>query len=123
MSLPEGYTVRPLAPEEFPLASGPEGVIWPSGAVLLGCFSPENRLVGRIGVLLLPHIEGLWVDPNERGVGDIARALHTQIEDASRELGRQFVFAYVPEDLPGMGSHLRRAGYEPLNFTVLGKKL
>lgn len=120
--LPSDIQIRPLTLEEFPLASGPENVIWPSNAVILGAWRGE-KLVGRIGLVVLPHIEGLWVDPAERGVGDIARALHSEIENASRELGREFIFAFVPENLPGMAGHLSRAEYEKLPIELYGKKL
>lgn len=116
-------TFRPLRPEEYFLASGPEGVIWPESAVILGAWRGE-KLVGRLGVLALPHIEGLWVDEDEReSGGQIARELHRQVEAASAELGRPAVFAYVPADLPGMRSHLQRVGYEKIQMELWGKSL
>lgn len=122
-NLPVGITIRPLRFEEFHLASGPEGVQWPEGAVILGAWR-NNTLVGRIGVVLLPHIEGLWVDEAEReSGGQIARALHREIEKASLELGRPHVFAYCPEDKVGMAAHLARSGYDYLPIAVYGKRL
>lgn len=121
--LPSSITIRPLTTEEFHLASGPEGVEWPKSAVILGAFR-DGKLVGRIGTLILPHIEGLWVDENERECGgQIARELHKQIEEASKLLGRPHIFAYVPNTHPGMAAHLSREGYSQLPLTVWGKNL
>ena len=123
MSLPEGVTIRPLEPQEFHLASGPEGVQWPENAIILGAWRGD-KLVGRCGVVLLPHIEGLHVDESERESGGvIARELHKQIEEASALLGRAAIFAYVPTTHPGMAAHLGRSGYVPLEMTVWGKNL
>jgi len=118
-----GVQFRPLSPGEFHLASGPEGVQWPESAVILSAWR-GSKLVGRIGSVVLPHIEGIWVDPEEiTAGGEIARELHRQIEDAARELGRPHVFAYVPDTHPGMAAHLLRSGYECLPLTVWAKKL
>jgi hypothetical protein len=123
MSLPVDVTFRPLFHSEYSLASGEEGVIWPESAVLLGAWRGE-KLVGRIGSVVLPHIEGIWVDENEREAGGaIARELHRQIESAARSLGRPAIFVYCPEDQPGMALHLSRAGYEKIPFTLWAKKL
>lgn len=122
-SLPPGISLRPLTEAEFPLASGPEGVIWPSGSILLGAWRDE-KLVGWLGVVSLPHIEGLNVDESERdSSGAIARALHQAVESASMELGRPAVFAYVPTDKPGMGIHLQRHGYKRIELELWGKSL
>ena len=123
VSLPPGISIRPLTEAEFPLASGPEGVIWPRGSILIGAWRGE-KLVGRIGVLVLPHIEGLHVDESEReSFGSIARALHQAVESASMELGRPAVFAYVPADKSGMGAYLQRDGYKRIEMELWGKAL
>ena len=123
MNLPSDLQIRPLTTSEFHLASGEEGVQWPESAVILGAWRGE-KLVGRIGSVVLPHIEGIWVDPEEREAGGtIARVLHEQIEEAARSLGRPFLFAYVPDTHPGMAAHLSRSGYERMQLTVWGKKL
>lgn len=122
-SLPIGITIRPLLPEEYFLASGPEGVVWPESAVILGAWR-DDKLVGWLGSVVIPHIEGLWVDEVEReSGGQIARELHRQVERASAMLGRRIIFAFVPDDKPGMGSHLLRNGYEKLPITIWGKLL
>jgi len=123
MSLPEGITIRPLTEAEFSLASGPEGVIWPRESILLGAWRGE-KLVGWLGVVVLPHIEGLNVNAEEREhFGGIARALHQAVEQASMELGRSAVFAYVPADKRGMAGYLERDGYERIEMELWGKTL
>lgn len=123
MSLPLGISLRPLTEAEFPLASGPEGVIWPRGAVLVGAWRGD-KLVGWIAEIVLPHIEGLNVDESEREhSGAIARALHQAIESASMELGRPAVFAYVPANKSGMGTYLQRDGYKRIEMELWGKSL
>jgi hypothetical protein len=119
-----GLHFRPLGLQEFHLASGPEGVQWPESAVILGAWRGKE-LVGWIALISLPHIEGIWVDPEEREAGGaIARELHRQVEAASELLGREVLFAFVPDEThSGMAAHLLRAGYTKIPMTLYGKRL
>lgn len=113
--------LRELKPEEY--SRQPEPVVnWPEGSYVVGAFTEEDKLVGRIAVVELPHIEGTWVDPEYRN-GLLPAKMVRAVENGMKAIGRSHVFAFAPNDIPEIADYLQRFGYEAFPVTVWVKKL
>ncbi len=113
--------IRLLKPDEIALAEVVDGVTFPEGTLIIGALS-DGRLVGRIALMRLWHLEGTWVDEAYRG-GTLAARLVTQAERALVMMGCTAANAYTPDDHPEVGNYLSRFGYARLPVTPWTKLL
>lgn len=76
-----------------------------------------GKIVGRMLLVVMPHIEGTWIDEKYRN-GSIGYRMEREVERQSRELGVSKVMAYAPLELAG---YMERLGFRRLNIVVLEK--
>lgn len=107
-------THRTLPPEEWPKLAGTElEAVWPhltpSDAQIL-VIEQDGAIVGCWALLLVVHVEGLWIAPSHRAKGGVARRLLAAMKQAARGLRvRQVATAAVSADvrtyLERLGAH------------------
>lgn len=102
-------------------AIDPESVLWPPDSLVQ--YAKENdEIVGRIGLIELPHLEGTFVAEHKRG-SSLAFRLLKGMEDKVASLGRTHLFAFVEDSKPEQIDMLERTGYVRFPVTVLAKRL
>ena len=100
----------------------PDGVQWPEDSLHVVAFGDDGRMLARVGLIAIPHVEGTWVDPSLRGTTTAARLL-SRMEREVRELGRSHLFAFAEDSKPEVSEYLERFGYKKFPATVWVKEL
>lgn len=87
----KALTVRELPPEDWPSLAGTDL------APFIGRFDPasvrvvvvesDGRIVGCWALLMWPHAEGIWIDPDHRGRAGVFRGLLRGMADLIRDCG------------------------------------
>jgi hypothetical protein len=109
---PEDYHLLKQAPDEF--------VPDPAMSVAVVAMDGE-RLVGKVLLVILPHVEGPWIHPDYRG-GLIAKRGHDLLAEAVKEkwnITKLFAFG-ATEEIEG---YLKRLGYTKEPLSVWSKEI
>lgn len=103
-------TSRILPPAEWPRLNGTEAeTLWPTldaahaqilvvedGEQILGCWT----------LMMIPHVECLWIDPNERARVTVARRLWLGMRSLASQMGARHVWtAAVSDPVRGLLDH------------------
>lgn len=117
----------PAKETEFRVLSGeaareidPDGIAWPDEALVIYALEGD-KIVGRQAMMVLPHLEGAWVDEARRG-GTLAARLVKKAEELLSASGRSHVFAFSYDQQP-VGDYLERFGYSRFPVTTYVKEL
>lgn len=79
-----------------------------------------DELLGCAFLVVLPHIEGIWVKP-EHQKGIVAKRIEeVLVEHSKRVLGIDRIFAYAFTDQ--IASYLERVGYKRIPVTLYEKE-
>lgn len=111
--------IRRLEPNEwgvldrFPDGFKPD----PGNSIAVVALNKDGKPVGRMTLVVMPHLEGTYIDLDERG-GFLGYRLQKAIEKEARNLGVKKYFAYCE---PEHGQYLERLGYKKLNLEVWEK--
>jgi N-acetylglutamate synthase-like GNAT family acetyltransferase len=110
-------TTRILPPEEWERLSGTElGEVWPilppACTKVLVVEDTDGRIIGCWALMNLYHAEGLWIAPDHRGKGSVARRLIRDMSKELRELGATTVITAAID--PAIVGYLERMGAEAL---------
>ncbi len=103
----------------------PENIKWPHDSVILYALEEngENReIVGRIGIIQLPHIEGTWIREDKRNSRVLSRLI-SKVENILEEAGRTAVFSFADKRDANVINYLERLGYTQLPLKVYMKPL
>ena len=113
--------IRVLAPSEYSrLASIEEGFVPDPEASIAVCAFDGEEIVGRMLVVVMPHLMSVWVAPEKRGSTAGFRMEKVMVEELKRR-GVSKVLAYV-EDAK-IDEYLNRLGYKREPYTVLSKEV
>lgn len=99
----------------------PEGVQWPPDSVV-ALAREGDEVIGRQGMIELPHLEGCWVREDKRGTR-LAAQLVATMEETLKTFGRSHVFAFVHDGDEHVAAYLERFGYARFPVTVYAKAL
>jgi hypothetical protein len=99
----------------------PEGFPWPDKSLVIFA-AKQGKVVGRLGMLDLPHLEGPWVHEAERG-GTVLSRLESKAEEVLKHLGNNAAFAYQLHAQPEIGDYLRRLGFTLMPINIWTKVL
>ena len=99
----------------------PNGTEWPDSAYVLFAFDAD-RVVGRVALLPIPHIEGFWLAEDKRK-GALGLRLMSMIEAVLKADGKTHAMAFSFDEQPEVGGYLARLGYSPLPVTTHVKEL
>ncbi len=104
--------VRLLRAEEYPLLDAipePDRVILSPDNTMVAAAFDKGRLVGRLVLINVPHIECGWIDPAYRN-GTLPQRAEWLLVNILRSLGAQKAFAFATDER--MEDYIRRLGYE-----------
>lgn len=92
----------------------------PAKTITIIAEDERGHIVGRIMLVGVIHVEGIWIEPKWRGSTIMAR-LVKEAEREAKELGltQVLVFGASPE----MEGYISRLGYTQMPFTIWEKKL
>jgi N-acetylglutamate synthase-like GNAT family acetyltransferase len=71
----------------------------------------DGKIKGRLVLLNVPHLEAIWIDPEERGRAILAR-MEAVLLGKLKELGAKQVIGFAVNEK--MESYLERRGYSKL---------
>ena len=113
--------IRVLTGPEMREIPQPDGVNWPEDSLFV-CAFRDGQMVGRVGLIALPHIEGTWVAPEMRGT-TLAARMFRRMEQEVKGLGRTHLLILLPEDDKTLDGYVARVGYERLGVSMWAKEL
>lgn len=100
-------------------------VPWPPISHVLYAFNENKGIIGRMGLLQLPHIEGTWIREDHRN-GLIGARMLLKMENLLIENERRAAFAFIKnentEDIT-IQKYIERMGYVELPLKVYIKAL
>ena len=115
--------IRPLTADEINQAEALDGVQFPpENSLIIGAVTNSGKVIGRIVLMSLVHLEGTHVAEPFRGT-PVALKLVAEAERTLRSNGLTSVIAYTPETDPTIGQYMKRVGYERLPVEVWQKFL
>jgi hypothetical protein len=103
-------TRRILPVEEWERLAGTElETVWPTLDPLhtkIIVVEDEDEIVGCWAFLVIPHVEGLWIDPDVRGSSVVARHLWMGMKELTEQVGAYYVWtAAVADPVRGLLKH------------------
>lgn len=99
----------------------PENLPWPGDSAVLYAIE-NNEVVGRMGIIELPHIEGTWIREDKRN-SSIGFRLITKLENILEEENRSAIFAFAANNQPEISNYLERLGYSLMPVKIYMKPL
>ena len=115
--------LRLLSAEEMNKIPQPDGVVWPHDSFCICAFDEQGKLKGRVGMIALPHMEGLWVSHDQLATG-LAEGMVAKLEEVMRDkLGRTSLLTFIFSKANGLASELKKHGWNDLNMMVYQKEL
>lgn len=88
-------TTRLLPPGEWPRLSGTElESVWPAldpARAMVLCVEEDGRIVGTWALIHVIHAEGVWIAPDRRQGGEVARKLWVFMRMMARALSARVV--------------------------------
>lgn len=115
-------TVRVLNPEEFSiLAELPDGIVPnPNLSVAVAAFDDEGKIVGRMFLALIAHVEFPWIAPEHRG-GTLLRRMEDTLTEHVATLGVKEMSALAATE--EIEDYLYRSGWKKDPETVWTKEI
>ena len=100
------------------LGEAPDGAIPDSDYTLAVAAFDEGKLVGRMFLVALPHLEAPWIREDKRG-GTLGARMEAMLVKRAEHFGLKRTFAFaVNEEIE---DYLKRLGYEKTGYTVWEK--
>jgi len=97
-------------------------VAWPPDSTIIYALDENNEVVARMGLVILPHIEGTWIREDKRN-GLNAKRLMDQMENYLIETGRGGAFAFIESSNEELKGYMERLGFTELPLKVYFKNL
>jgi|SRR6185295_145143 len=97
-------------------------VPWPPTSHILYAINENKDIIGRMGLLQLPHIEGTWIREDYRN-GTIAVRMISKVENLLVENDRTAAFAFIQTKDEDIQNYMERLGYIELPLKVYVKAL
>lgn len=112
--------IRVLKPSEYGLLSSVEEGYVPDPDLSLALIvEEEGRIVGRMMLIPMYHIEGTWIEKSHRG-GSILSRMMKQMEDLAKAKGLTKLLSYAT---PEVETYIKRLGYKKQELTVWAKDI
>ena len=117
-------TIKLLEGEERVQALALDGFVIPvaEDTLVLGAVE-DGRVIARVILLQMLHLEGTWIAPDRRGGGILARRLVKAAEEMIVKCGATHAMAYTPEADPKIGEYMQWLGYTRFPVTVWAKQV
>lgn len=113
--------IKVLAPNEYQiLAQAPDGVIPDPDWSIAIAEIEDDKLIGRLFMMIVPHIEGPWIEPGYRK-GRMLRDMEETLIEEMTSRGLKKLFAFAPDE--EIESYLERSGYVKQPYTVWAKEI
>src|SRR5215469_9379570 len=117
-----GYDADGKTPNRAAAQADPRGVDWPAGTSAVVLRDTDGTVKAFAAVIVLPHIEGLWVAENARH-SSIPAHFVKALEDIIRNNGLSHVWTFANDADPKFKTYLDRFHYERMPFSVYMKDL
>lgn len=101
------------------LAYVEEGYVPDPDSSLALVVEEEGKIVGRMMLIPMYHIEGTWIEQEHRG-GQILARMMKHMEDAAKSKGLTKLLSYAT---PEVESYIERLGYTKQQLTVWAKDI
>jgi len=110
--------IKFLEPNEYHKLDGIDGAgFTPDNSLVAVAVDDDDKVIGRMAIVQLPHLEGSWVAPAHRG-STVGARLEKTCVNKLKELGAATVIGFAPDDT--LELYLKRLGYT--KFATAWKK-
>jgi len=100
------------------LGEAPDGAIPDSDYTIAVAAFDGGELVGRMFLVVLPHLEAPWIREDKRG-GTLAARMEAALLKRAEHFGLNRTFAFAVDDT--IADYLKRLGYQKTEYTVWEK--
>lgn len=94
---------------------------WPIDSLVIFAVEDE-KIIGKVAILVLPHIENLEIDKNNKN-GFLMKRLLEEAENVLRDFGRNCAASFIMNGNDDLTNYAERIGYKQLPATVWIKPL
>ena len=114
-------TVERLPKQEFgSLRKIEEGFVPNADESIVVVAKDGEKIVGRMFLISVAHVEGTWIDAEARN-GTIAARMMREMEKQAAGAGLRTIFAYAEDEK--VGEYIERLGYSKVPLAVFRKEL
>lgn len=115
--------IRIISGREMNASWQPDGVVWPEGSVCVCAYDKTGKLKGRVGMIILPHIEGFWVTHEHLATG-LSQALEAEMCKILKEkMNATHVLTFLKEKANGLAKTIEAGGWDDQHLKVYAKEL
>lgn len=113
-------TTRRLSSEEYVILKNIADGYVPDPSNSIAIIAEENgRIIGRMLLVAMAHIEATWIHPEARG-GVVGFRMERAMETEAKMAGINRLLAYSP---PPLSHFMQRLGFRKLEYEILEKEI
>lgn len=90
---------------------------YPIDSIVIFAINEENKILGRVAIISLPHIENLEIEEGNNN-GLLMKQLLTQAENVLKELNRTCAVSFIADENEKAIDYAERYGYSRLPMTI-----
>lgn len=100
----------------------PDTVKWPENSICV-CAYDGDKLKGRVGMIILPHMEGFWVTHDQLATG-LAQAMEEMLlATIKAQFGATHALTFTKEKANGLARTIENVGWKDEHLKVFSKEL
>lgn len=100
----------------------PDSVVWPENSICVAAHDEHDCLKGRVGLIMLPHMEGFWVSHGQLGTG-LAQEMESVLMQFLKErMGSTHALTFVKEKANGLAKTIEKGGWTDQHLKVYAKE-
>lgn len=124
MNLTEkGLTIRIVSGAQMNQAWQPDSVKWPENSVCVCAYDGNGTLKGRVGAIILPHMEGFWVTHDQLATG-LAQNLEAELlAFLKKTFGATHALTFVKEKANGLAKTIEAGNWKDEHLRVFSKEI
>ena len=101
----------------------PDAVKWPENSFCICAYDENGKLKGRVGMIILPHMEGFWVTHDELATGLAQRMEAELLRVMNEKFGCTHALTFVKEKANGMAKTIEAGNWKDEHLRVFSKEI
>ena len=116
-------TIKIVSGQEMNESWQPDAVKWPANSIVACAYAENGILKGRVGMIMLPHMEGFWVTHDQLATG-LAQQLEEQLLRVLKaQLGATHALTFVKDKANGLARTIEAGNWKEEPIRVFSKEI
>lgn len=101
----------------------PDGVKWPENSFCICAYDHNGKLKGRVGMIILPHMEGMWVSYDQLATG-LAQTMEAELLKVVKEkFQATHALTFVKDKANGLAKTIEAGNWKDEHLKVYSKEI